>query len=248
MLDHLGLKAFPGHIGLHRTSLSWSIIPYSLKALRCPAVKKLMLPAKWYHTASISPQGTPVLRSPLGDSDPGRVAALSCSTALWSPGEFLPLVARWLGPDLTPHLQTVSRDRQRHTTQRAACQEFGSLPENLLLASIIEGRYVLVTQSCSTLCDSMDCSPPGSPVHGILQPRILEWVAIPFSRESSQHRDRTWVYLLLWKQILYGLSHHGSPLVQQTWIQTPFGHFIKANSSSNAKNIQEKISHNLQSQ
>ena len=40
-------------------------------------------------------------------------------------------------------------------------------------------------QSCLTLCDPMDCSPPGSSVHGILQARILEWVAIPFSRGSS---------------------------------------------------------------
>ena len=42
-----------------------------------------------------------------------------------------------------------------------------------------------------SLCDPMDCSPPGSSVHGILQARILEWVAIPFSKESSQPRDQT---------------------------------------------------------
>ena len=41
---------------------------------------------------------------------------------------------------------------------------------------------VLVAQSCPTLCDPIDCNLPGSSVHGILQPRILEWVAIPFSR------------------------------------------------------------------
>ena len=50
---------------------------------------------------------------------------------------------------------------------------------------------VLVTQSCRTLCDPMDYSPPGSSVHGIFQARILESVAIPFSRGSSWHRDRT---------------------------------------------------------
>ena len=50
-----------------------------------------------------------------------------------------------------------------------------------------------VTQSCPTLCDPMDCSPPGSSVHGILQARILEWLAIPFSRGSSQPRDQTQV-------------------------------------------------------
>ena len=43
---------------------------------------------------------------------------------------------------------------------------------------------------CLTLCHSAYCSPPGSPVHGIFQARMLEWVAIPFSRESSQPKDR----------------------------------------------------------
>ena len=47
---------------------------------------------------------------------------------------------------------------------------------------------VKVAQSCLTLCDSMNYT-----VHGILQARILEWVAVPFSRRSSQPRDRTQV-------------------------------------------------------
>ena len=51
----------------------------------------------------------------------------------------------------------------------------------------------LVAQSCTTLCDPMDCSPPGSSVHGILQARILEWIAMPSSRGSSQSRDWTQV-------------------------------------------------------
>ena len=54
-------------------------------------------------------------------------------------------------------------------------------------------KWKLVTQSCLTLCDPMNCRQPGSFVHGILQARILEWVAIPFSRRSSQPRDWTWV-------------------------------------------------------
>ena len=51
--------------------------------------------------------------------------------------------------------------------------------------------HAKLLQSCMTHCDPMDCSPPGSSVHGILQARILEWVAIPFSRVSSQPRDQT---------------------------------------------------------
>ena len=57
-------------------------------------------------------------------------------------------------------------------------------------ACSLEGRKeVLVAQLCPTLCDHMDCSPPGSFVHEIFQARILEWVAISFSKGSSQPRD-----------------------------------------------------------
>ena len=51
----------------------------------------------------------------------------------------------------------------------------------------------LVVQPRLTLCDAKDCSPPGSSVLGILQTRILEWVAMPSSRGSSQSKDRTQV-------------------------------------------------------
>ena len=57
-------------------------------------------------------------------------------------------------------------------------------------------KVVKVKRSRSVLSDSfdpMDCSPPGSSVHGILQAGILEWVAISFSRGSSRPRGRTWV-------------------------------------------------------
>ena len=47
-----------------------------------------------------------------------------------------------------------------------------------------------VAQSCLTLCDPMDCTLPGFSIHGIFQARVLEWVAISFSRGSSQPRDR----------------------------------------------------------
>ena len=50
-----------------------------------------------------------------------------------------------------------------------------------------------VTQSCSTLCNPVDCSLPGSSVRGIFQARVLKWVAIFFCRGSSQPRDRTQV-------------------------------------------------------
>ena len=71
-------------------------------------------------------------------------------------------------------------------------------------------------RSCPTLCDPMNCSPPGSSAHGILQARILKWVAIPFSRGPSHPRDWTWVSCIVgrrftiwvtrdvWYQILEG--------------------------------------------
>ena len=49
-------------------------------------------------------------------------------------------------------------------------------------------------QSCPTICDPMDCSPPGSAVHGILQARILDWIAMPSSRGSFQPRDQSQVF------------------------------------------------------
>ena len=72
----------------------------------------------------------------------------------------------------------------------------GRIP--MISASVFSGSFsfpsrvlkVLITQSCLTLCNPMDCSPPGSSVHRILQARALEWVAVPFS--SSPHpRDHT---------------------------------------------------------
>ena len=65
---------------------------------------------------------------------------------------------------------------------------------------------VCVAQLCLTLFDSMDCSPPDSFVHRILQARILKWVPILFSRGSSQPRDGTPVSC-----ILYHLRHLGNP-------------------------------------
>ena len=67
-------------------------------------------------------------------------------------------------------------------------------------------------QLCPALCDPMDCSLPGSSVHGIFQARILEWAAISFSRGSSQPRDRTWVSHLVGR-CFYCLSHQRSPRI-----------------------------------
>ena len=93
--------------------------------------------------------------------------------------------------------------------------------QSLLIATVVEPETqerMLVTQSCPTPCDPMDCSPPSSSVHGILQARILEEAAIPFSRGLSQPRDQTRVsciasrFLTVWATReaflkLKGMSH-----------------------------------------
>ena len=66
-------------------------------------------------------------------------------------------------------------------------------PHITCLFRVVLVSEVKVTQSCPTLCDPVNCSPPGCSVQGILQARILEWVAMPSSRGSSQPRDRSWV-------------------------------------------------------
>ena len=71
--------------------------------------------------------------------------------------------------------------------------------------------YLKVAQLCPTLCYPMDCSPRGPSVHGIFQARLLEWIAISFSRESSWLRDQTQVSHIAGR--LYCLSHLGSHLL-----------------------------------
>ena len=93
------------------------------------------------------------------------------------------------------------RNMSRRESDERWCQKMlrNQVASLLLLRPQIRCPYTMslfVVQSLSCvrfLCNSMDCSPPGSSVRGIFQARILEWVAIPFSRESSQSRDQTCV-------------------------------------------------------
>ena len=72
----------------------------------------------------------------------------------------------------------------------------------LLWAGCVHAKLL---QSCLTLCDRMDCNPPGSSIHGILQARILQWATMPSSRGSSWARDQTQVSYVscISRQILY---------------------------------------------
>ena len=70
-------------------------------------------------------------------------------------------------------------------------------------------------QSCLTLCDLMECSLPSTPLHGILQARILKWIAMPSSRGSSQPKDQTRISYVscIGRWVLYHQCHLGSPVV-----------------------------------
>ena len=77
--------------------------------------------------------------------------------------------------------------------KKDSAKECSNYPTIALISHASKGREGKVAQSCLTLCDPIDCSLPGFSVHGIFQARVLEWVAISFSRGSSRPRDRTQV-------------------------------------------------------
>ena len=108
-------------------------------------------------------------------------------------------------------LSSSNLDREASTPQRRV----------LIVQMQWSEMKVLVAQSCLTLCDPMDCSPPGPSVHGILQARILEWAAITLSRGSSQPRDRTQVSCTA-VRLFTSLSHQRSPVEMQ---RIPFYEF-----------------------
>ena len=102
----------------------------------------------------------------------------------------------------------------------------------------------LSLQLCPTLCDPMDCSPPGSSVHRILQTRRLEWVAMPSSRRPSRGRDRTPISYIfcIGRQVLYHQPHLGSPLSTYPKCQILCSLFIF---SIHSHNLQPKTYYNL---
>ena len=122
----------------------------------------------------------------------------------WSPSE-------WIGW-ISLQSKGLSRVFSNITVQK---HQFFSAQNVLLL--------LLVGNSCLTLWNPMDCSLPGSSDHWILQARILEWVAIPYSR-SSWPRNQTHIFCVfcIASGFFTVLSHHGSPtyytmLIIETW-------------------------------
>ena len=95
---------------------------------------------------------------------------------------------------------------------RYVCRTLQAIPSNVcMFINLPVYKHicvVLVAQSCQTLCHPLDCSPPGSSIYGMFQARILEWVAIPFSRKPSSPGIKTQPPSLQADSLL--LSHRGS--------------------------------------
>ena len=102
----------------------------------------------------------------------------------------------WAGPGqrvtityIKPGAETASYPAPGYPIQAQRQRQKGSRKEGKLKTSLQGEREV--AQSCPTLCDPVDCSLPGSSIHGIFQAIVLEWVAISLSRASSRPRDQT---------------------------------------------------------
>ena len=123
------------------------------------------------------------------------------------------LITRHQGSMLSTRLTTVAMDlddmMEVMSTMFLHYKLF--LPFHTLLLGVVV--VVLVTQSCLTLCNPMDCSPPDSFIHGISEARILEWVAVSSSRGSFGPKDRTWVsdrfftFWASWEEVIICRPH-----------------------------------------
>ena len=139
-------------------------------------------------------------------------------TAVQSPGRECP----WNTTCWLPDLGTWPLEPRRVNVCRvdlpvAAGGILAWRPSRLMQWLFMGCHYLTMSVShsvMSTLCDPMDCSPPGSSVRGILQARILEWAAIPFSRRSSQPRVWTQVSRIAGKFLtIWGMAYHQGSLV-----------------------------------
>ena len=108
---------------------------------------------------------------------------------------------------------TESEDHEDYEVTKATQQVNKSLGAPSSLLPLPRGvSPCMSAKLCPTLCNLINCSLPASSVHGILQARILKWVALPSSRGSSQPRDQTHVFYIscICRQVLYHWCHLGS--------------------------------------
>ena len=126
---------------------------------------------------------------------PGPQLVLGKPGANFPLGMLVPWPCCTLGPRPSSTLCWSSEQMAEESEYSEQTGYETNVPLQLKAAAMLSCSYCMsdcvCAQSCQTLCNSMGCSPPGSSVHGILQARILEWVAISFSRGSSWPRDGT---------------------------------------------------------
>ena len=119
------------------------------------------------------------------------------------------------------------------SVQHQMCFHHQTHPQLSIVSTLVQPLHSFwcakSLQSFPTFCDPMDCSPPGSSVHGVIQARTLEWVAIPSSSGSSRPRDRTHVsyvwcigrrFLYHWATILSGAISNCSVLLSGNILDT----------------------------
>ena len=104
------------------------------------------------------------------------------------------------------------------------------------------GKESEVTQLCLTLCDSMDCSLSGSSIRGILQARILEWIAISFSRGSSQPKEWTHVFLIAGRLFTLWATSENPSYLEKHWNPSQWPLFLMTSKKfhETSRNLLEK--------
>ena len=96
-------------------------------------------------------------------------------------------------------LQSMGSQRVGHDWETNTLGWFWTVKSKVKVINLMFVNILVCAQSCPTLCNAMDCSPPGSSVHEISQAGILERIAISYSRGSFQSRDPTWVLMYVIK-------------------------------------------------
>ena len=136
----------------------------------------------------------------------------------WDTQESMHSIRKWMQSHTHTHAHAHHPVQESSVHTWTPCSSLVSAQVHLWPVKL----KVLVAQSWSTLCDPVDCSPLGASVHGILRARILEWVAVSFSRGSSRAEPG----LVHCRWILYHLSNWGSPDIQNGIIRTPISNIF----------------------
>ena len=109
------------------------------------------------------------------------ISGISTKFNIWLNWSSMLLLGVWIGRAIMKNSVQISQKIKNGFTIWSSDWPFDIYTKDIIVK-------VLVAQACPALCDHMDCSPPGSSVHGILQARILKWIAMPSSRGSSWPR------------------------------------------------------------